>query len=206
MSLPGRSASWRNLISTTLYLILLVLAIDLLVTATRAAVLNARSTQLESAGDAGDQSRIKTLALLKKRRSLRDSLRLTLALLRFLLAGLVLDSLIPSSQNNPTPLNLASLIVIGLVIWLAEFFVERSITRNPEAWALRLSPVASMASLLVSPILFLVTRLTRRDEESQLLTITEAELKSLVDVGQKQGVLEQDERRMIFSIFKFGDT
>ena len=206
MFLPALSASWRTPISFTLYLVLVILVVDLLITATRAAVLNARSTRLESLGEAADQGKTKTLELLKKRRSLRDSLRLALALLRFLMAGLVLNALIPNTQNNPTPLNLVSLVLIGLIIWLGEFFVERGITRNPEVWALRFSGIAAIVGLLVSPILFVLTQFISRGENSQLLTITEAELKSLVDVGQRQGVLEQDERRMIFSIFKFGDT
>jgi CBS domain containing-hemolysin-like protein len=201
------SASWRIPISSPLYLIPIILAIDLLITATRAAVLNARQVRLTALNGETDKGAETTLELIKRRKNLRDSLRLSLALLRFLMAGLVLDLLVPVTQNNPTPLNLGALLLIGLIIWIAEFFIERGITRNPEGWSLRLSPIADAISLLMSPILFVVTRIANRgDEAQQLVTITEAELKSFVDVGQHQGVLEQDERRMIFSIFKFGDT
>jgi CBS domain containing-hemolysin-like protein len=130
-----------------------------------------------------------------------------LALLRFLMAGLVLDMLQPGTQANASLLTLGALLGIGLVIWLAEFFVERQILRDPETWALRLSGVAAFITALMSPILLLPTRLVNRGGGAhQPVAITEDELKSFVDASERQGVLEQDERQMIFSIFKFGDT
>ena len=150
----------------------------------------------------------RALELLKRRTNLRDSLRVSLALLRFLMAGLVLSFLFPWRQSNLSPLSLIGiLILIGLTIWLSEFFVERRVLRDPEGWALRLSPLARVAALLMKPILAIPLHLSGRGgEPQQLVTITEAELKSFVDASQRQGVLEQDERQMIFSIFKFGDT
>ena len=150
----------------------------------------------------------RALELLKRRTNLRDSLRVSLALLRFLMAGLVLSFLFPWRQSNLSPLSLIGiLILIGLTIWLSEFFVERRVLRDPEGWALRLSPLARVAAILMKPILAIPVHLSARGgEPQQLVTITEAELKSFVDASQRQGVLEQDERQMIFSIFKFGDT
>ena len=48
----------------------------------------------------------------------------------------------------------------------------------------------------------------RRKGEAQepVSTVTEEELKSMVDAGHEGGVLEGDERQMIYSIFELGDT
>jgi CBS domain containing-hemolysin-like protein len=91
---------------------------------------------------------------------------------------------------------------------LFEFFVERRVLRDPEGWALRLTPLARAVSILMRPLLALPARLSNRGnvEPQQLVTITENELRSFVDASQRQGVLEQDERQMIFSIFEFSDT
>jgi len=43
-------------------------------------------------------------------------------------------------------------------------------------------------------------------DEPKTQGVTEDEIKTLLDTGEKEGVLEQDERQMIFSIFQFGDT
>lgn len=179
----------------------------MLVTATRTGILNARHARLASLSEEHGNKAGRTLDLLKRRPNLRDGLRLTLALLRFLMAGLVLDILLPEAQNNASLVTLGALLAIGLAIWLAEFFVERHILRDPEPWALRLSSVASVVTTMMSPILYLPSRVVDRgDTQHQPVAITEDELKSFVDASERQGVLEQDERQMIFSIFKFGDT
>jgi putative hemolysin len=184
------------------------MGLDLLITATRAGVLNARFARLASLSQERGQEVDRALDLLKRRANLRDSLRLMLALLRFLIAGLIIGLFIPLQQITLPLQNLAGLlVVIALVIWLFEFFVERRIQRDPESWALRLTPLARTIAFLMGPILALPIRLTRSNNEpKQLVTITEDELRSFVDASQREGVLEQDERQMIISIFEFADT
>ncbi|MCL5429255.1 MAG: hemolysin family protein [Chloroflexi bacterium] len=185
-----------------------MLAVDLLVTATRTGILNARYSRLASLSEELDRQVDQALDLIKRRTSLRDSLRLALTLLRFLIAALVLAILIPLDPAAVPIQTLGGmLLLIGLAIWLFEFFVERRILRNPETWALRLTPLARAIALVMRPILALPARLSNRGSEpKQLVTITEDELRSFVDASQREGVLEKDERRMIFSIFEFGDT
>ncbi|MEX2144089.1 MAG: transporter associated domain-containing protein [Anaerolineales bacterium] len=202
-------ANWRIQISPLGYLLVLLLIIDLIVTATRAGVLNARYSRLASLSEEQSIKVDRALDLMKRRANLRDSLRLTLTLLRFLIAGLVLALVIPLEAAVVSIQNLSGLLIlIALLIWLFEFFVERRVLRDPELWALRLSPLARIVSLLMRPLLILPARLSNRggSEAQQLVSITENELRSFVDASQRQGVLEQDERQMIFSIFEFSDT
>jgi putative hemolysin len=148
------------------------------------------------------------LDLVKRRTSLRDSLRLSLTLLRFLIAGLVLALIIPLDPAV-IPIQVLSgfLLLTALAIWLFEFFVERRILRDPESWALRLTPLARAIATITRPVLALPARISNwGNEPKQLVTITEEELRSFVDASQREGVLEKDERQMIFSIFEFGDT
>lgn len=181
--------------------------LDLLVTAARASVINVRRARLVSLEDELDKKSARMLHLLKNRQNLRDALQLALALLRFLMAGLVLDFLMPTSQGSASVVNLGVLLGIGFVIWMSEFFVERHVLLDPERWSLRLSGVASVTYTVMSPLIYLLARLTHRGESAnQLEAITEDELKSFVDASEKQGVLEEDEHEMILSIFRFGDT
>lgn len=186
----------------------LLLVIDLIITATRAGILNARYARLASLSEELGRQVDQALELVKRRASLRDSLRLALTFLRFLIAGLVLVLVIPLESTIIPTINLAGLLLlIGLFIWLFEFFVERRVLRDPEDWALRLTPLARVVALVMAPVLALPARLSNRGTTpQQLVTITEEELRSFVDASQREGVLEQDERQMIFSIFEFGDT
>lgn len=202
------SVDWRNPISTLLFLLIFLLAVDLLITATRTGILNARFSRLTTLSEELGHRVDQTLELVKRRTSLRDSLRLVLTLLRFLIAGLVLAILLPLDPAI-VPIQILGgwLLLTALGIWLFEFFVERRILRDPESWALRLAPLARAVSVIMSPFLALPSRLSNPSgEPKQLVTITEDELRSFVDASQRQGVLEKDERQMIFSIFEFGDT
>ena len=69
-------------------------------------------------------------------------------------------------------------------------------------------------SLLISilkPIVFILNILTGiivklfGGEASTSPTLTEEELKTIVDVSEEEGVLENTEKEMIFNVFKFGD-
>ncbi len=166
-----------------------------------------RQTRLVTLEDELGTKAARTLELLKHRQNLRDALQLALALLRFLMAGLVLDFLIPTSQGSASAINLGVLVAIGFAIWLAEFFVERRILQDPERWSLRLSGVARVVNTLMYPIITVLTRLSPGNQNvADLETITEDELKSFVTASEQQGVLEEDEHEMIMSIVEFGDT
>jgi CBS domain containing-hemolysin-like protein len=99
------------------------------------------------------------------------------------------------------------LLAAVLVFWL-EWVVEAAISRHPEAWAMRLAPSVRLITAILSPLLLLPLVFSRKKGEAQepVATVTEEELKSMVDAGHEGGVLEGDERQMIYSIFELGDT
>lgn len=187
-------------------MLILLYLLDLLISATRAGVLNARYARLAALSEEGLEVD-RALNLIKQRVRLADSLRLSLTLLRFSMGALAL-SLLWTSDTSPSTQNIL-IVLLGsaLVIWLGEFLMEHRVRTDPETWALRLTPLARFITAVFSPILALPSALSRRTNgEQTLVTITEEELKTLVDASQREGVLEQDERKMIFSIFQFGDT
>ncbi|MCW5877481.1 MAG: CBS domain-containing protein [Anaerolineales bacterium] len=180
----------------------------MIVTATRTGLLNARSSRLAAQSEELGLKSEKTLELIRQRASLRDSLRLLLTVLRFLIAGLVLAMVIPLDESIvPLPTLAGWLALTSLGIWLVEFFVERRILNDPEGWAVRLTPMGQIVAALMAPLLALPTRLVSRNPEAQEpVSITEDELRLFVDESEREGVLEQEERRMIVSIFEFADT
>jgi putative hemolysin len=73
-------------------------------------------------------------------------------------------------------------------------------------------PIQWMAAILtpVNRLLSLMTNLFARPLGGRVRPdaplVTEEEIQTLVRMGEEQGVLEQEEREMIHSIFEFGDT
>lgn len=62
-------------------------------------------------------------------------------------------------------------------------------------------PVTKILVLLANFLIFLF----RGKEIKSVPFITEEELRGLVDIGEKEGVLEREEREMLHSVFEFGD-
>ena len=73
---------------------------------------------------------------------------------------------------------------------------------------MRLAPAANVLDVIFTPLTSVLVSFQGTDEQVQrnLGSVTEDELKTWVEVGQPEGGLEEDERKMIYSIFQFGDT
>ena len=91
----------------------------------------------------------------------------------------------------------------------------------PKTWAMLSSEKISLAysgviyalMQLLTPVIFLVDkmsnailRLLRIDPNKKKTTMTEAELRTYVDVGHEDGVIENEEREMIYNVFDFSDA
>jgi putative hemolysin len=112
-------------------------------------------------------------------------------------------------------------MIIGVAIGLMTLFIlvfgeitpKTLAIRNAEPLALWLSPLMLAAEWVLYPIAWTLTMISRpfifllggrRPEKVPF--ITEEEIKTLLIAGEKEGVIEKDEREMITSVFKFGDS
>lgn len=183
------------------------LAVDLLVSMARASLVHARLPHLISRREENQPAVDRTLALLEKTH-LMASLRFSLALAHFILAGfawLLASQLLPAAG-----LGVLLLVALGaaLLAVALEFALEGAILRDPEGWAMRLAPVSAVLVWVFRPVSWLLLRLLGSPE---LLvrspgSVTEDELKNWVEEEQPEGGLEMGERKMIYSIFHFSDT
>jgi CBS domain containing-hemolysin-like protein len=188
--------------------LLVLLALDLITAAARVSLLNASFTRLLTLQEAGEAGAEHTLTLLSQPPRLRLSLNFVQTFARTGLTGLTLLLFSFQATSEGSLPALAALLLIAALIWVSEFIVEWIVLREPELWARRLTAYTRLLVLVLSPIMVLVVRLVRRPEEpgDRPGGVTADELKTLVEVGQREGVLEQDEREMIISIFRFGET
>lgn len=98
--------------------------------------------------------------------------------------------------------------VIALLLTWSETLTVETVRRQPERFALALVPLMHTIEVLFRPIAwppFLILQQSQSEVDGNVL-VTEDELRTMVDASQKEGFLEQDERRMINSIFDLGDT
>ena len=193
-----------------LYLILaIILSIELLIVATRSGMLRTNLARLLGMREQNPIQVNRTLNVLESLARMRASLHLTQSILRFLLAGLSILIFVPKITSlSITIAGLIILLVASLVLFWLEWLIDRIIARNPETWALRLTPLVRILMFILTPFVILPLLLSRQSEETLEGSglVTEDDLMTLVDAGQQEGVFEKGERKMIYSIFKLGDT
>ncbi len=105
-------------------------------------------------------------------------------------------------------------ILISLVVLIfCEITPKTAAVQNPIRWArVLVTPVRLTAWLLhplivtLSAITNTLVRLTGGQMKHRGPFVTEEELRLLVNVGEEEGVLEEEETDMIHSIFEFADT
>jgi CBS domain containing-hemolysin-like protein len=187
--------------------VIALLGLDLLTKATQTSLENTSLARLLGQGDSSLPQMHLTLTLLANPKRLHASLSLVLLIWHFLLAGLLLALIAPwESRAYPLGALLVTLLAATLLLFLLEWFVEWGINRDTEAWAIRLSGFGRILIWIVYPLVALLMRLTGEIRSEQEGTVTETELINLVEAGQQDGVLEQDEHKMIVSIIRLGDT
>jgi putative hemolysin len=196
--------------SQTIYLLLsfILLLFDLVTIAARAGLRNANLARLLQMRVAMpvqvDRARTFIQSLSRPYAALhtfQSLVRVLMLVLIFLLFGF-------GNPDRMMVVVVAITLLIGLLVAWLEWMVERLVTRNPETWVLRLTLFIQVMMVLLYPFVLVSLILSREwfNPPPSTGTVTEDELKTLVDAGQQEGVLEQEERQMIYSIFQLGDT
>ncbi len=198
-------------VATTVLLVTQVFA--WLLAAARSALVNSQTStlvQLRSEGAAGAGRAIDTAS---KTTRLILSVRLALGGLRLLSVGVGVAGFVGplgASLGSPLVAGAVVLLAVGLIIGLVEYHAENIVLRDPSRWAVRLAPLAQICMILTSPLVgpvsWIGTQLAPDSHRQRNALVTEEEIKTLVEAGEVGGVIEQDEKAMIYSIFQLGDT
>ncbi|MBA3075425.1 MAG: HlyC/CorC family transporter [Anaerolineae bacterium] len=185
----------------------LFLIFDIFFSFLRAAMVNVRVPQLLELGSDDPKQLEETITFLEKPH-LRATLRFLVALTHILLAACVWAICSYKLPDLSFGAIIGILVALLLFILTLEFTIERVPLKNPESWALRLTAVGRFLNIVISPISKTLVWLQGTDHQTQrsLGSVTEDELKTWVEMGEPEGDLEPDERKMIYSIFQFGET
>ena len=190
------------------FVLVFLILLDLYFAAVRTALVNANTPNLVNLDRQNPYTIEATLKVLERPR-LRASFRIVFGLTHFLIAGLAWWIAYEYLGAVITLVESLSLFVLTIIVLLAlEFFIERLPLRQPEVWAVRLHGTAKAMDILMTPLSMLMIALQGRTgfSDHNEHAVTEDELKSWVETEQPSGGLEKDERRMIYSIFQFGET
>ena len=107
---------------------------------------------------------------------------------------------------------IATGVMTLLVLVFGEVIPKNLAAAHAESWAMVVAPFIQLMSVVLTPVVFLLTKLSdfivrfSKKNEEEDPTITEDEFKILVNVGQEEGVFDESETEMINSIMEFDET
>jgi putative hemolysin len=111
-----------------------------------------------------------------------------------------------------TGVGIATGIMTVLVLIFGEITPKTLAAQNSEKVSLIVAKPISLLTYLLSPIVFVFTkiaglfiRLLGGKSNDNLPTITEDELKTMVNLSEEEGVIKDHEKRMICNVFDFDD-
>ncbi|MCM1025437.1 MAG: hemolysin family protein [Roseburia sp.] len=111
------------------------------------------------------------------------------------------------------PVGVATGILTVVILLYGEIVPKTWAMISSEKISLAYSGVLSVLMTILTPVIFIVDklsngmlRLLRIDPNRKITTMTEAELRTYVDVSHEDGVIENEEREMIYNVFDFSDA
>ncbi len=100
-----------------------------------------------------------------------------------------------------------------VVLIFGEITPKTLATVNSEKMSLTYGSIILFLMRLLTPVIIIINAICRFllkllhvDTDSSLNTMTEMELRTIVDVSHKEGVIEEEERQMIYNVVDFGDS
>lgn len=109
--------------------------------------------------------------------------------------------------------SIATAVLTIAILVFGEITPKNYATLNAEKLTLRYIPVIRIFMIIMTPVIFIINLfsrgimfLLRVDPNAANKTMTEDELRTIVDVSHEDGVIESDEKEMIYNVFDLGDA
>ena len=108
---------------------------------------------------------------------------------------------------------IATGVITLLILIFGEISPKTLATIHSEKMALLYAPLIHFLMKIFTPVIFIVNKLSmgvlfllRVNPDQKVNTMTEHELRTIVDVSHEDGVIESEEKEMIYNVFDLGDA
>ena len=108
--------------------------------------------------------------------------------------------------------SVATGVLTLLVLIFGEIVPKTAARRKADKMAIIVAPIIWGLMIVLFPVVFIIDHLSMfvlwilRIRNADMKTITENEIRTFVDVGHEDGVIESDERKFINNVFDFSDS
>ncbi len=212
-----------------LFLQLLLILLNAFFAATEIAFVSLNENKLKHQFDEGDKKAGKILKMVQEPTGFLSTIQIGITLAGFLGSAFAADSFSDGLVNwalktfdlaekmRPT-LDAIAVIVITLILSyftlvLGELVPKRVAMKNPEKFARGVCSVIAFLAKVLKPIVWFMTistngvlRLCGIDPKEDEETVSEEDIRLMIDIGEENGTIDSDEKEMIENIFEFNNT
>ncbi|MCE1253753.1 MAG: hemolysin family protein [Anaerolineae bacterium] len=210
-------------ISTEIFIILALIAVNGLFSLSEMAIVSAKKSRLQQRAEDGDAGAVSALALAENPNRFLSTVQVGITLIGILsgaFGGATIAEKISASltqvpvlapYSDSLSVGIVVVIITFLSIVIGELVPKRIALNNAEKIAVVVSPLMSGISFIATPLVALfsaTTNLVLRLMGIQPSTepdVTEDDLKSMLEEGTLAGVFEESEHDMVERIFRLGD-
>ena len=206
----------------TQIIILILTTINALFAAAELAIVSSKNTKIKILAEKGNKNAILFQKLLKEPTKFLSSIQVAITFAGFLSSASAATSLSTYMTDFLNMLKIpyaaqTSVIIITIllsifILLFGELIPKRIAMVNPEKIALALIPMVNFIYIIFRPIVVILSFTTNLILKllgiSRTLTeqqVSEEEIKANIYMGTKQGLLEDEDSKMIMSIFDFDD-
>lgn len=191
-----------------LIIILVLLMFSAFFSASETALTMVNKVRLKTLADEGNKKATRVLKILNDYGKM-----LTAILIGNNVVNLVASSLATLfAQRINVNVGIATAVLTIVLLIFAEIIPKNASAAQSEALALSFGGLINIIMNLLTPVIFIVDALAKgilklfRIDMDAKETMTESELKTYVEVSHEDGVIEEEEKEMIYNVFEFGDS
>ncbi len=212
-----------------LLLQVILIAINAFFAMTEIAVISLSSNKLRKLAEEGDKAAPKLLKLVEEPSAFLSTIQIGITLAGYLgsafaaenfsdyLVNWIYDDLgfhgLPLGALNAISVILITLILSYFTLVFGELTPKRIAMQKPMQVARFSCGVVSAIAVIMRPVIWLLSistngilRLLRMKTEKEEETVTEEEIRMMVDLGEARGAIDGNEREWIDNVFEFGDA
>lgn len=199
----------ENIIQSVVVVILI--ALSAFFSSAETALTTVNKVRIKSLEEQGNKNAKRVLSILENHGKMLSTI----------LIGNNIVNIFASSLMTTLALDVFGSVAVGIAAGILTILVLLFGEITPKTWAMINSEKISLAysviikflMTILTPVIFLIDKISvgimwllRIDPNKKECSITERELKTYVDVGHEEGVIESEEREMIYNVFEFGDA
>lgn len=193
-----------------LVILLVLLSASAFFSSAETALMTSNKLKIRNLAEGGDKRATKVI----------DITANTDKMLSAILIGNNIVNLSASSLSTTLTLKLFGSSLVGIATGILTFLIlvfgeitpKNLASKNAEDMALKYIGIISVLVMVLTPVIYIVNKVARivisifNKNNDDNTMVTEDELRAMVEVSHEDGVIENEEKKMIVNVVDFGDT